>query len=142
MTSGSEGIRIDKPADGGIVISALEVVEPGISVVVVTAVTDGVDLADGSQATLSNQKVAPSVIFILCNGCACAVDNPDDIALLVQHIDVVGTVVLEGIGKTAVIVDDIQDIAAPTLTNVLAIQRQILYSTPSTVLLSRMPTMS
>ena len=33
LTSASKGIRIDEAADGGIVISALQVVEPGFSVV-------------------------------------------------------------------------------------------------------------
>ena len=36
LTRGGEGIRIDESADSGIVISALQVVEPGFSVVVVT----------------------------------------------------------------------------------------------------------
>ena len=35
LTSGSEGIRIDESTDGGIVVTALQVVEPGFSVVVV-----------------------------------------------------------------------------------------------------------
>ena len=30
-----KGIRIDEPADGGVVVTALQVVEPGLSVVVV-----------------------------------------------------------------------------------------------------------
>ena len=35
LTSASKGIRIDEPADAGIVVTALQVVEPGFSVVVV-----------------------------------------------------------------------------------------------------------
>ena len=35
LTSAGKGIRIDEPADAGIVISALKVVEPGFSGVAV-----------------------------------------------------------------------------------------------------------
>ena len=36
LTSRSKGIRIDETTDAGIVVTALQVVEPGFSVVVVT----------------------------------------------------------------------------------------------------------
>ncbi len=36
LTSRSKGIRIDESANGRIVVTALEIVEPGFSVVVVT----------------------------------------------------------------------------------------------------------
>ena len=121
----SKGIRIDESADGGIVVTALEVVEPGFSVVVVATVADGINSSHGAAGI---NHIAPGIVAILRNSCASAVDNPDDIALLVQHIDVVCTVVLEGIGQTAVIVDDIQDIAAPGLTNDLTIQSQVVVS--------------
>ena len=118
-------IRIDETADAGIVVTALQVVEPGFSVVVLATVANGIDSSHGAVGI---NHIAPGIVAILCDGCTGAVDDPDNITLLVQNIDVVCTVVLEGIGQTAVIVDDIQDIAAPGLTNDLTIQSQVVVS--------------
>ena len=40
--AGYNTVRVNKPAGVGVVVSALEVVEPGLGVVVVAAVADGV----------------------------------------------------------------------------------------------------
>ena len=46
LTGAGIFVRIDKSADLGIVISALEVIEAGFSIVVVAAVAQGVDFCD------------------------------------------------------------------------------------------------
>ena len=43
LTGGDEAIRVDKPADLRIVIPALQIIESRLFVVVVAAVTNGVD---------------------------------------------------------------------------------------------------
>lgn len=43
---GSEGVGVNEPADGKVVVPALEVVKARFAVVVVTAVTQGIDVPD------------------------------------------------------------------------------------------------
>ena len=63
LAGGSEGVGIEESANRRVVISALEVIEPGLGIVVIAAVTEGVD---GSQAAGLGQNVAPAVISIAC----------------------------------------------------------------------------
>ena len=121
LSGTGERIRIDKSTDAGIVISALEVVEPGISVVVVAAVANGIDLADGVLVGAGDGKdVAPGVVLVLTKGCAQIAHDPDHIALLVQNIVVSTTLVHAGIGKTVGIIDDLEDMLRGTLCPGLA----------------------
>ena len=39
-------IRIDKPTDDGVVVTALQVIETGFGIVVIAAIAEGIDFAD------------------------------------------------------------------------------------------------
>ena len=132
MVRASKRICIDETTDAGIVISALQVIEPGFSVVVVATVTDWVALADLRQAAFGSKQVAPRIIAILSYRGTRLINDPDNIALLVQHIEVISLIELKCIGLATVIVDDIESmvtfIVSPGLANDLAIQGQIAVS--------------
>ena len=65
---GGEGVGVDEPAVGKVVVAALEVVEAGLGVVVIAAVAQGIDMPDeaGGSVLLSvfivHGVVAPRVI--------------------------------------------------------------------------------
>ena len=50
LTSGGEGISVQKSPDDGVVISALQVIETGFAVAVVAPVAQGVEVGDGQVA--------------------------------------------------------------------------------------------
>ena len=50
LTGGGEGIGVQKSPDDGVIISALQVIETGFAVAVVTPVAQGVELDDGQVA--------------------------------------------------------------------------------------------
>ena len=104
-------------------------VEPGFSVVVVATVTDGVDIC---QFAGFAQDFTPGVVLILYLGYTVGIYNADNIALLVQHIEIIRLIELKCIGQARVIVDDIEGMLAvtvsPGLANGLAIQGQIAVS--------------
>ena len=55
-------IRIDKPTDDGVVVTALQVIETGFGIVVIAAIAEGVDLADIKAGLApSNIAVAPRI---------------------------------------------------------------------------------
>ena len=58
---GSEGVGVNEPADGKVVVPALEVVEAGLGVVVIAAVAQGVDVPD--EAGLRNLRT-----FVIVHG--------------------------------------------------------------------------
>ena len=64
MTSRNQRIRINESADGGVVVSALQVIEPGLFVEVVAAVAEGVQ---GCKATGLSEDVTPGVVGIGCD---------------------------------------------------------------------------
>lgn len=104
-------------------------VEPGFSVVVVATVTDGVDIR---QFAGFAQDFTPGVVLILYLGYTVGIYNADNIALLVQHIEIIRLIELKCIGQARVIVDDIEGMLAvtvsPGLANDLAIRGQIAVS--------------
>ena len=82
---GGEGVRVDEPAVGKVVVPALEIVKARFAVVVVTAVTQGIDVPDEGRirglfaVSTMHGIVAPRAI-----GAAAqrdAADNDDDLWL-------------------------------------------------------------
>ena len=64
-------IRVDKPANAGVIIPALEVIEPGLYVVVVATVAQGVQVCDMAgtgdrRASIigNRQELAPGVVAV------------------------------------------------------------------------------
>ena len=89
-------------------------------------------MANIRQVRFINQKVAPGIVAILSNCSTRLINDTDNIALLVQHIEVISLIELKCIGQTRVIVDDIEGMLAvtvsPGLANDLAIQGQVVVS--------------
>ena len=60
---GGEGVGVDKPAVGKVVVPALEVVEARFAVVVVAAVTQGIDVPDeGGRSVLHTFVIVHGVV--------------------------------------------------------------------------------
>ena len=76
-------IRIDEPLHNRVVISALQVIEPGFGVVVVAAVAERVQIG---VAAGFGQHIAPGVVGVLGIDCAALVVELHHIALGVEHI--------------------------------------------------------
>ena len=89
-------------------------------------------MANIRQVLFINQKVAPGIVAILSNCSTRLINDPDNIPLLVQHIEIIRLIELKCIGLATVIVDDIESmvtfIVSPGLANDLAIQGQIAVS--------------
>ena len=89
------GIGIEEALHGGVVISALQIVEPGFGIVVVAPVAQGVQVSIihiPAAATLDGGDVAPCVVAVLCINCFALVDDLHHVALRVQHV-------MEGVGS-------------------------------------------
>ena len=83
--SDGEGIRIDEPAVCEVVVPALEVVEARLTVVIVTTVTQGIDVPDeGWRSVLHTFVIVHGVVAPRAVGAAAqrnAADNDDDLWL-------------------------------------------------------------
>ena len=62
MSSGCVGVGVEKAADRGIIIPALQVVQTGLGIKVIAAVADGVDA--GHRAAGAEQ-LAPGVVAVV-----------------------------------------------------------------------------
>ena len=73
MPCRGEGVGIDKPVGYGIVVAALEIIEAGFHVEVVTTIAQGIELGDmgiGDGVALAvggAQGLAPGIVGILGN---------------------------------------------------------------------------
>ena len=93
---GSEGVGVNEPAARKVVVPALEVVEARFAVVVVTAVTQGIDVPD--EAGLRNLRafvivhgiVAPRAVVVGGNERTGGIQKGNDIALRVEDVVVEG----------------------------------------------------
>ena len=71
MPSGSIDIRIDEPAEFGVIIAALEVVIAGLGVVYIATVAEGIGFAKGGGSGAGNgERVAPSIVGVGYYCCA------------------------------------------------------------------------
>ena len=116
LASGSVGVGINESADCGIVITGLEVVEAGISIVVVAAVAQGIDFSDvriiAVAMVRSCNNLAVGVILVAGDNIPVGVDDLHHIALQVSDVVIGSAVVLQRIGNTAGIVEEIEGIVA------------------------------
>ena len=98
----------------------MEIIESGAGIVIVAAIADGVDRADGGGKGAFRRKViSPSIIVVLYNGCFGGVDDLHHVAL--QILDVV--VIRPIVGKADILARRVENeregIAAPRLANEL-----------------------
>ena len=96
-------IRRDESARFGVVVAAVQVVEPRLRVVIVPTVAERVDLQN-FRADLRKQ-VAPGVVFVLPEQIPAGIVNPDDIALQVLAVEILLPVVFEIITDSRLVVN-------------------------------------
>lgn len=100
---GGEGVGVDEPADGRVIIAALEVVEAGLGVVIIAAVAKRVDVPDeaGGSVLLTvrivHGVVAPRAVVVGRGERTVRVQQGNDIALRIEDI------VIERRGRAVVI---------------------------------------
>ena len=99
-------VRRDESARFGVVVTAVQVVQPGLRIVIVPAVAERVDLL--KFGTFLRKKVAPGVVLIHAAPVPAAVVDLNDIALQVLAVVVLLPVVLKPCNARiiVVIVDD------------------------------------
>ena len=82
---GGEGVGVNEPADGRVIVAALEVVEAGLGIVVIAAVAQGVDVPDeGGRSVLHTFVIVHGIVARRAVGAAAqrnAADNDDDLWL-------------------------------------------------------------
>ena len=108
LTRRGIAVGIDEAADLGIIVAAVEIVEAGFSIVVVTTVADGIDLGDG---TGGSQDLAVRVIHIAACQRTAGIQDHHHIALQVGEEIVHRAVVLHGVGGTVVGIEEIQNVS-------------------------------
>ena len=87
-----KGISIEESADCGIVISGLEIIEPGLGIVIIAAVTEGVDICVGAGGL---DGIAVGVVLVVGRSISVDIHQPNYIALQVGDV-VVNSVVITG----------------------------------------------
>ena len=132
---GGEGVGVNEPAVGEVIVPALEVVETRFAVVVVAAVTQGIDVPDeggirGLFAVLiMHGVVAPRAVVVGRHERAVRVQQRNDIALRVEDVVVelrcLAMLVDHGERLVAVVIDKLERLAAPSLPHDLAGERGI-----------------
>ena len=133
---GSEGVRVDEPAVGEVVVPALEVVEARLAVVVITTVAQWVDVPDEGgirglfAVSTMHGVVAPRAVVVGRGERAVRVQQRNDIALRVEDVVVelrcLAVLVDHGERLVAVVVDKLEGLIAPLLTHDLAGERGVV----------------
>ena len=82
---GGEGVGVNEPADGRVIVAALEGVEAGLGIVVIAAVAQGVDVPDeGGRSVLHTFVIVHGIVARRAVGAAAqrdAAGNDDDLWL-------------------------------------------------------------
>ena len=95
---GSEGVGVNEPAVGKVVVPALEVIEARFAVVIVATVAQGVDVPDEGRirglfaVSTMHGVIAPRAVVVGGGERAVRVQQRDDIALLIEIVVVEGRV--------------------------------------------------
>ena len=110
-------IRIEEPTDGGIIVSALEIVEASFPVVDIPTVAQRVDIC---QSARCGNDFPVGVIVVACDSVLAAIHNPHHVPLQVGDVIIRRAVVLHGIGQAALIVEKVDDICSPAHAHQLA----------------------
>ena len=136
LTSTEISVGVNEPAVGEVIVPALEVVKARFAVVVVTAVTQGIDVPDeaGGSVLLSvrimHGVVAPCAVVVGRGEGAVRVQQRDDIALRVKDIVVErrgrAVVVDHGERLVAVVIHELERLIAPLLPHDLAGERGVI----------------
>jgi len=106
LPGGYIGVGIDESANCGIIVSGLAVVEAGFGIVVVAAVSEGVN---GCMGAGGRDCIAVGVVFVISGGIACGVNQSYDIALHIGDVIVDCAVLLHSDGGTVGIVEEVEN---------------------------------
>ena len=87
LTGGGEAVGVEEAAKRGVVVPTLQIVKSRLGIVVVTAVTDGVDVREGSGGA---EDLAPCVVAVRGHRVSAGVQQHHHIALEVGDIVVPG----------------------------------------------------
>ena len=129
-----EGICVQKSAGFGIVVSRLEIVEPGFRIVVVTAVADGVDIENVGCSTCRNRipvcihgldDLAPRVIDIATEKTTVGIQQCNDISLHILGVVVNSTVEVHANHFTAAAVKIVDRAARVLLPKQFAVKHTV-----------------
>mgnify|MGYP006934787968 CR=1 FL=1 len=133
---GGEGVGVDEPAVCEVIVPALEVVEARLTVVIVTTVTQGVDVPDEGgirglfAVSTMHGVVAPRAVVVGRGERAVRVQQRNDIALRVEDVVVelrcLAMLVDHGERLVAVVIDKLERLAAPSLPHDLAGERGVV----------------
>ena len=133
---GGEGVGVNEPAVGEVIVPALEVIETRFAVVVIPTVTQGVDVPD--EAGLRNLRafvivhriVAPRAVVVGGDERTGGIQKGNDVALRVEDVVVErrgrAVVVDHGERLVAIVIDKLERLAAPSLPHDLAGERGVV----------------
>ena len=129
LTSTEISVGVNEPADGRVIIAALEIVEAGLGVVVIAAVAQGVEVADRRVAAVVHRAVAPCIIVVGCSDLAARIEDGGHIALRVEDVVIelrcLAVLVDHGERLVAVVIDELKRFAVPLLAHDLAGERGV-----------------
>ena len=133
---GGEGVGVNEPAVGKVIVPALEVVEARFAVVIVTTVAKRVDVPDEGgirglfAVSTMHGVVAPRAVVVGRGERAVRVQQRNDVALRVKDVVVErrgrAVVVDHGERLVAVVIDKLERLIAPLLTHDLAGERGVI----------------
>ena len=133
---GGEGVGVNEPAVGKVIVPALEVVKARFAVVIVATVAQGVDVPDeaGGGVLLSvfivHGVVAPRAVVVGRGERAVRVQQRNDVALRVEDVVIKrrgrAVVVDHGERLVAVVIDKLERLIAPLLPHDLAGERGVI----------------
>ena len=119
-------VRIDKPTPRRVIIPALQIVQPRLRVVDVSAVAQGVLFAEGGgHRAGGGQQIAPCIIGVGHDARAAGADKAGHVALRVLDVEILRAVVVHG-QRAGRVVGEVQLIAAPRQLHQLVAQIMVI----------------
>ena len=133
---GGEGVGVNEPADGRVIVAALEVVEAGLGIVVIAAVAQGVDVGDAGgisedfRTAVVHCAVAPCIIVVERDHSARRIKDGRHVTLCVDKVIVQlrrrPVLIDHREGLAAVVIDELKSVViAPSLPHDLAGERRV-----------------
>ena len=110
LASSCIAIRINEPTNGGIIVSALEVIEASLGVVDISTIAQRVDIC---QRARCGNDFPVGVIVVACDNVLAGVHNAHHVALEIGDVIVHRAVVLHGVGCTIGIIEEVNGIGSP-----------------------------
>ena len=126
LSRGQIRIRIDKPTPRRVIIPALQIVQPCLRVVDVSAVAQGVLFAEGSCHRAGGaQRVAPRVVGVGHDARAAGADEAGHVALRVLDVEILRAVAVHG-QRAGRVVGEVQPVAVPRQLHQLVAQIMVI----------------